>query len=66
MQPEGVKLSPLCPEQIGFLLLVQELQTANGIKKLVSVMLKLHMQTGGKVQTSCKLQNEDCRLGLKF
>ena len=44
----------------------QELQTANGIKKLVSVMLRLHMQTEGKVQTSCKMQNEDCRLGLKF
>ena len=46
----------------------QELQTANGIKKLVSVMLKLHMQTWSKVQTiySCKMQNEDCRLGLKF
>ena len=25
-------------------------------------MLRLHMQTDGKVQTSCKMQNEDCWL----
>ena len=49
-------------EKKAFCFWYQELQTANGIKKLVSVMLKLHMQTWSKVQTSCKMQNEDCRL----